>query len=133
MIRGLFGVLLVAAALAASVSVAGPPAGTLRLCADPDNLPFSSATGPERGFYLDVGALLAARLGMTTDVVWWRTFYGARAVRNTLLADTCDAHVGLPADAGYMDRRESVSLDHSWTSGTRSWRLRRWPSLGSTI
>ena len=109
MIRGLFGVLLVAAALAASVSVAGPPAGTLRLCADPDNLPFSSATGPERGFYLDVGALLAARLGMTTDVVWWRTFYGARAVRNTLLADTCDAHVGLPADAGYMDRRVSVS------------------------
>src|SRR5438445_12939066 len=109
MIRGLFGVLLVAAALAASVSVAGPPAGTLRLCADPDNLPFSSATGPERGFYLDVGALVAARLGMTTDVVWWRTFYGARAVRNTLLAATCDAHVGLPAEAGYMDRRVSVS------------------------
>src|SRR2546421_10571395 len=109
MIRGLLGVLLVAAALAASVSVAGPPAGTLRLCADPDNLPFSSATGPERGFYLDVGALRAARLGMTTDGVWWRTFYGARAVRNTLLADTCDAHVGLPADAGYMDRRVSVS------------------------
>ena len=46
MIRCLLGVLLGAAALAASVSVAGPPAGTLRLCADPDNLPFSSATGP---------------------------------------------------------------------------------------
>src|SRR5256884_1195345 len=108
MIRGLLGVLLVAAALAASVSVAGPPAGTLRLCADPDNLPFSSATGPERGFYLDVGALVAARLGMTTDVVWGRSFYGARAVRNTLLADTCDAYVGLPAEAGYMDRRVHV-------------------------
>src|SRR5256712_14210159 len=92
-------------AFAASVPLAGLPAGTLRLCADPDNLPFSSATGPERGFYLDVGALVAARLGMTTDVVWWRSFYGARAVRNTLLADTCDAYVGLPAEAGYMDRR----------------------------
>src|SRR5438445_3801012 len=101
--------LLVVVALAASVSVAGPPAGTLRLCADPDNLPFSSATGPERGFYLDVGALVAAHLGMTTDVVWWRSFYGARAVRNTLLADTCDAYVGLPAEAGYMDRRVAVS------------------------
>src|SRR3989442_9805415 len=105
MIRCLLGVLLGAAALAASVSVAGPPAGTLRLCADPDNLPFSSATGPERGFYLDVGALVAARLGMTTDVVWWRSFYGARAVRNTLLADTCDAYVGLPPQAGDMDPR----------------------------
>src|SRR6266436_1591454 len=109
MIRGLLGVLLVTAALAAPVSVAGPPAGTLRLCADPDNLPFSSATGPERGFYLDVGALVAARLGMTVDVVWWRTFYGHRAVRNTLLAEACDAYVGLPYAAGYMDAKVSVT------------------------
>src|SRR5262245_38901112 len=101
--------LLVVVMLAASVSVAGATNGTLRLCADPDNLPFSSANGPERGFYLDVGALVAANLGMTTDVVWWRTFYGARAVRNTLLADACDAYVGLPADAGYMDRRVAIS------------------------
>ncbi len=101
--------LLVVVMLAASVSVAGATNGTLRLCADPDNLPFSSASGPERGFYLDVGALVAADLGMTTDVVWWRTFYGARAVRNTLLADTCDIYVGLPADAGYMDRRVAIS------------------------
>src|SRR5947208_14039419 len=109
MIRCLLGVLLVAAALAASVSVAGPPAGMLRLCADPDNLPFSSATGPERGVYLEVGALVAARLGMTTDVVWWHTAYGRRAVRNTLLAETCDAYVGLPVDAGYMDRQVSAT------------------------
>jgi polar amino acid transport system substrate-binding protein len=109
MIRRLSRLLLVIVGLAASISVAGPPNGTLRLCADPDNLPFSSATGPERGFYLDVGALIAADLGMTTDVVWWRTFYGARAVRNTLLADTCDAYVGLPAEAGYMDRRVAIS------------------------
>src|SRR5262249_144843 len=101
--------LLVVVALAASAAVAGSPNGTLRLCADPDNLPFSSAGGPERGLYLDVGALVAANLGMTTDVVWWRSEYGARAVRNTLLADTCDAYVGLPAAAGYMDRRVTVS------------------------
>jgi polar amino acid transport system substrate-binding protein len=101
--------LLVAAVLAASETAAGPPAGTLRLCADPDNLPFSSATGPERGFYVDVGTLVAARLGLTVDVVWWRSFYGSRAVRNTLLADACDAYVGLPHDAGYMDRSVSVS------------------------
>jgi ABC-type amino acid transport substrate-binding protein len=103
-------VLLVVAALATSESVAGAPAATpLRLCADPDNLPFSSATGPERGVYIEVGALVAARLGMTTDVVWWHTAYGRRAVRNTLLADTCDAYVGLPVDAGYMDRQVAVT------------------------
>jgi polar amino acid transport system substrate-binding protein len=109
MTRHLLRVVLVALALAAPVLAAGPPPGTLRLCADPDNLPFSSATGPERGFYLDVGALVAAHLGLTTDVVWWRSFYGNRAVRNTLLADACDAYVGLPVDAGYMDRSISVS------------------------
>ena len=109
MTRPPLGVLVVAAALAATVSVAGPPSGALRLCADPDNLPFSSATGPERGLYVDVGALVAARLGLTTDLVWWRSFYGNRAVRNTLLADACDAYVGLPHDAGYMDRSISVS------------------------
>src|SRR5215468_396558 len=102
-------VALLAAALAASASVAAPPGGRLRLCADPDNLPFSSASGPGRGFYLDVGELVAARLGLTPEVVWWRTFYGARAVRNTLLADTCDAYVGLPADAAYMDKKVAVT------------------------
>ena len=109
MTRRLLPVLLVVTALAASDSSAGPPAGTLRLCADPDNLPFSSATGPERGLYVDVGALVAARLGMTADVVWWHTAYGRRAVRNTLLAEACDAYVGLPYDAGYMDRQVSIS------------------------
>jgi ABC-type amino acid transport substrate-binding protein/cytochrome c5 len=109
MIRRPLKLLLVAAGLAASASAAGPPSGVLRLCADPDNLPFSSATGSEHGFYLDVGSLVASRLGMTTDVVWWRTFYGSRAVRNTLLADTCDAYVGLPSDAGYMDQKVIVS------------------------
>jgi polar amino acid transport system substrate-binding protein len=109
MTRPLLCVLAIAAALAATASVAGPPAGTLRLCADPDNLPFSSATGPERGLYVDVGALVAARLGLAADLVWWRSFYGNRAVRNTLLADACDAYVGLPHDAGYMDRSVSVS------------------------
>jgi len=110
MIRRVLRVLVVAGALASSESVGGAPAGTLlRLCADPDNLPFSSATGPERGAYIEVGALVAARLGMTTDVVWWHTAYGRRAVRNTLLAETCDAYVGLPVDAGYMDRQVSVT------------------------
>jgi polar amino acid transport system substrate-binding protein len=109
MIRRPILVVIAVAACVAAVAVAGPPAGTLRLCADPDNLPFSSATGPQQGLYVDVGALLAARLGMTVETVWWRTFYGHRAVRNTLLAETCDAYVGLPSDAGYMDRQVSVT------------------------
>jgi ABC-type amino acid transport substrate-binding protein len=79
-------------------------AGVLRLCADPDNLPFSSAAPGERGLYVDLAERVAAHLGMKTEYAWWHTFYGKRAVRNTLLADQCDAFFGLPHDADFMSR-----------------------------
>jgi hypothetical protein len=44
--------------------------GVLRVCADPDNLPFSSAAAGERGLYVDVAELVAARLGVTTEYAW---------------------------------------------------------------
>jgi polar amino acid transport system substrate-binding protein len=83
---------------------AGPAADVLRLCADPDNLPFSSAAPGERGLYVDLAEQVAARLGMRTEYAWWHTFYGKRAVRNTLLADQCDAFFGLPHDSDFMGR-----------------------------
>ena len=91
--------------------------GVLRVCADPDNLPFSSAAPGERGLYVDLAELVAARLGVGTEYAWWYTFYGKRAVRNTLLADRCDAFFGLPADADFMGRNLIVTrafLDVGW-------------------
>lgn len=79
-------------------------AGVLRVCADPDNLPFSSAAAGERGLYVDVAELVAAKLGARTEYAWWHTAYGKRAVRNTLLADRCDAFFGLPHDPDFMGR-----------------------------
>jgi len=102
-------VLLLAAAVAALAIGAEQPRGVLRLCADPDNLPFSSAGGPDRGYYIDVGALVAGRLGMAVEVTWWPTYHGRRAVRNTLLADTCDVYVGLPYGVGYMERQVALT------------------------
>lgn len=112
------------AALAAGVlagvgtaAPAGHPPGVLRVCADPDNLPFSSAAAGERGLYVDLAELVAARLGVRTEYAWWATFYGKRAVRNTLLADRCDAFFGLPHDADFMGRSLSLTrpfLDVGW-------------------
>jgi polar amino acid transport system substrate-binding protein len=96
---------------------AGHGAGVLRLCADPDNLPFSSAAPGERGLYVDLAELVAAKLGLGTEYAWWYTFYGKRAVRNTLLADRCDAFFGLPHDADFMGRNLIVTrafLDVGW-------------------
>lgn len=76
-------------------------AGVLRVCADPDNLPFSTADGPERGMYVELANMVARRLGDTVQYVWWLSFNEERAVRNTLLKDKCDAYFALPADPDY--------------------------------
>jgi polar amino acid transport system substrate-binding protein len=88
----------------------GEPAGVLRVCADPDNLPFSSAVpGGDRGLYVDVAELVAARLGLQTEYAWYATFFGKRAVRNTLLADRCDAFFGLPSNPEFMARNVALT------------------------
>lgn len=96
---------------------AGRDGGALRFCADPDNLPFSSAAAGERGLYVDIAELIATRLSMPAEYVWWHTFYGKRAVRNTLLADRCEAFIGLPHDSDFMGRaliRTRPFLDVGW-------------------
>ena len=92
-------------------------AAVLRVCADPDNLPFSSAAPGERGIYVELAELVAARLGARTEYVWWHTFYGKRAIRNTLLADRCDAFFGVPHRTDFMGRDLILSrpfIDVGW-------------------
>lgn len=96
---------LVIAALAGGTTAAEVVPGVLRVCADPENLPFSAASGPTRGFYVDVAEMVAARLGVRTEYEWWHTAYGQRAVRNTLLADRCDVFFGIPDDPSFMGRQ----------------------------
>jgi ABC-type amino acid transport substrate-binding protein/cytochrome c5 len=60
---------------------------------------------------------VAAKLGVATKYAWWYTFYGKRAVRNTLLADRCDAFFGLPDDADFMGQSLILTrpfLDVGW-------------------
>ena len=101
---------------AGAVEAASDGAG-FRLCGDPDNLPFSHAGDGERGIYVDVAEHVAARLGVRTEYVWWHTAYGKRAIRNTLLADRCDAFFGVPHDPDFMSRDLILTrpfLDVGW-------------------
>jgi polar amino acid transport system substrate-binding protein len=83
-----------------SSAIAAEP---LRVCADPDNLPFSKSEGPERGIYVDLAELVAQRLNATpVQYTWWLTFYQRRALRNT--AKECDAVFALPTDTDYKVR-----------------------------
>jgi polar amino acid transport system substrate-binding protein len=96
----------------------GARVGVLRVCADPDNLPFSrDAAEGERGLYVDLAELVASRLGVGTEYTWAHTFYGKRVVRATLLADRCDAFFGLPSDGDFMGHSLSFTrpfLDVGW-------------------
>ncbi len=74
----------------------------LRLCADPDNLPFSSDKADNPGIYREIGAAIAQELGRPLTEVWYRTNFGKRATRVTLLAKQCDLSIGLPADSDFM-------------------------------
>jgi polar amino acid transport system substrate-binding protein len=76
-----------------------------RLCADPDNLPFSSTSPETPGFYIELGREIAARLGRLFEPVWTPTYFAQRAVNTTLLAGRCDGFVGLPQDPGFMGPR----------------------------
>jgi polar amino acid transport system substrate-binding protein len=81
----------------------------LRACADPSNLPFSSAQGHPQGLYLDLANLIAEGLGRTAEPVWHSTYFGKRAVRETLLANECDLFIGLPAGEGFMDKQLTMT------------------------
>jgi polar amino acid transport system substrate-binding protein len=104
--RGLIKSTLIAAALLAG-ALSGAPAAfaePLRVCADPDNLPFSKSEGPQRGLYLEIAELVGKKLNMPVEYVWWLTYNQRKALRNTILQDNCDAYFALPAGGDYRAR-----------------------------
>ena len=85
-----------------AVGARAEEAPPLRLCADPDNLPFSSDRPNNPGLYNEIGAAIAQELRRPATEVWYRTYFGKRAIRSTLLAKQCDLSIGLPADPDLM-------------------------------
>jgi mxaJ protein len=71
----------------------GAPLPPLRVCADPNNLPFSNDKG--EGFENRLAELVAHGLGTTLEYAWRPQRRGF--VRNTLNEGRCDLIVGVPA------------------------------------
>jgi len=82
-------VLVGAAALLVWMNHARP---VLRVCADPNNLPFSNDRG--QGFENRIAVLVARDLGADLRYTWWAQRRGF--VRNTIGAGQCDVLVGAP-------------------------------------
>ena len=76
----------------ATSALAAPPP-PLRVCSDPNNLPFSNSRG--EGFENRIAQLIAHDLGTTVSYYWWAQRRGF--VRNTLTAGKCDVIIGIPS------------------------------------
>lgn len=77
-----------------AAALPAPPA--LRVCADPNDLPYSNARA--EGFENRLALLIAGDLGLRVEFVW-RDQRGGSA-RNTLTAGLCDALLGVRSGSG---------------------------------
>jgi mxaJ protein len=87
----------VIAALGFIAALGGDPSAhaadrVLRVCADPNNLPFSNRQGG--GFENKIAEVLAKDLAARLEYTWWAQRRGF--VRNTLRAGECDLLMGVP-------------------------------------
>ena len=85
-------VLLAMAALQPYASMASE-SDDLRVCADPNNLPFSNRAG--EGFENKLAEMVAQKLGKSVVYTWWAQRRGF--IRHTLKAGDCDLVMGVPA------------------------------------
>jgi mxaJ protein len=83
---------LVAAAIFSAI-IQPVAARTLRVCADPNNMPFSNQA--REGFENKIAELVARDLGATVQYTWWAQRRGF--VRNTLKTGDCDVWPGVAA------------------------------------
>jgi len=72
---------------------AGAAERELRVCADPNNLPFSNEK--EEGLENRIAELVAEELDAELSYTWWAQRRGF--IRNTLKAGACDLVIGVPA------------------------------------
>ena len=76
---------------AVAQSTTAPP-HVLRVCADPNNLPYSNER--QEGFENRIAELVAREMKAELRYVWWAQRRGY--IRNTLRAGLCDVFIGMP-------------------------------------
>jgi len=85
--------LFLATCVAACAGRHDAPSRELRVCADPNNLPYSNRK--LEGFENRLAEMVARDLHATVRYTWWPQHRGF--IRNTLKAGTCDVLMGLPS------------------------------------
>ena len=79
----------------------------VRICADPSNLPFSSAASGPQGFEVELATLMAADLGVEPRFEWILTW--VRPVWD-LQKGKCDVFMGLPPSARFKTSHPWIAI-----------------------
>jgi mxaJ protein len=94
---------------AAAIAISAPAlAADVRVCADPDNLPFSNEA--QQGFENKLAGLVANELGEHLSYVWARQ--GPGFIDTTLNAGLCDVVMGIPSEF----TRVATTRPYYWSS-----------------
>lgn len=101
----------------------------LRVCSDPNNLPFSNARG--EGFENRIADLIAQDLGTRVQYTWWAQRRGF--LRNTLNAGLCDVVVGYATEANDLAQTTKPYYRSTYVFVTRSSRRLRIRSLDDPV
>jgi mxaJ protein len=91
--------LAILVAVAAAGGETAGPQGALRICADPNNMPFSNEN--EDGFENRIATLVGAALGQTVSYAWSAQHRGF--IRRTLKAGDCDVLIGAPRELDMVE------------------------------
>ena len=86
-------VMMLAFAAVACMAEGREPERILKVCADPNNLPFTNQK--LQGFENELADLIARDLGATVRYTWWPQRRGF--IRHTLRAGECDVVLGIPS------------------------------------
>lgn len=87
--------------------------GSVTACADPDNLPFSSADAQWSGYDAEIVRALATELGAHAEFKWVGTRSGRAAIRN-LLDGECDLFPGLPVSPGFAEEYPQLAFSRPY-------------------
>lgn len=98
--------------------------GTIKVCADPSNLPMSQADPNPAGYDLEIAAEIAKTLGVKLEYYWFATNYGRRAIKQ-LVDGKCDFFMGLPSDKTFEEATPSVALSKPYYSAGFSLLVRK--------
>jgi mxaJ protein len=122
------GILTLAIGLIAVAATSGSSRKALRVCADPNNLPFSNQQ--KEGFENHLASLIGAELKEPVEYTWWAQRRGF--FRSTVNAGVCDLVIGVPSSLE-MVRRTKPYYRSGYVFVTRRDRKLRIMSLDDSV